>query len=62
MQIRFFIYFFLFLLLKILLLKRMIFIKAKKITKMIIVRIGRTGASVAKNIMGKPNTMAGKFW
>ena len=51
----------LFFFLKILLLKRIIFITVKKITKMMSVRMGFSGASVARNIMGKPKTMAGKF-
>ena len=35
---------------------------ARKSTKMISVRYGLLGASVARSIMGKPRTMAGRFW
>ena len=53
---------YLFFFLNILLRNKIKFIIAKKITKMISVIMGFTGASVAKNIIGKPKTMAGKFW
>ena len=50
-----------FLRLNILLLNRMIFITAKNKIKIIKVRIGFVGASTARNIIGNPNTIAGKF-
>ncbi len=50
-----------FLFLKILLLNRIMFRTAKKRTKIISVSSGFVIASVAKNIIGKPNTIAGKF-
>ena len=43
------------------LLKRIMFITAKNTTKITKVKIGFVGARVARNIMGKPNTIAGKF-
>ena len=46
---------------KILLLKRIRFITAKKSTMITKVSMGFTGARVASSIMGKPKTMAGKF-
>ena len=50
-----------FLLLKILLLKTKTFIAAKKITKIISVSIGLTGARFASRSIGNPSTIAGKF-
>ena len=47
--------------LKIKLLNRMMFMSVKNKMKMTMVKIGLTGARVAKNIMGNPKTMAGKF-
>lgn len=41
--------------------KRMTFMTKKKRMKMISVRTGLLGAMVAKNIIGNPNTIAGKF-
>ena len=38
------------------------FIAIKNNTKMIKVKMGLCGAKVANNIIGKPKTMAGKFW
>ena len=55
----FLIYFFF--LLKILFRNNTTLSAAKNKTNMIIVKAGFTGASVARNIMGKPNTIAGKF-
>jgi hypothetical protein len=49
------------LLLKIFDLKRITFITIKNKTRIIKVKAGFTGANVAKSIMGKPKTMAGKF-
>ena len=46
--------------LKILLLNRIRFIIPKNAMKITRVSIGDLGARVARNIMGKPNTMAGK--
>ena len=39
----------------------MMFITAKNATRMMSVIIGFFGARVASNIIGKPNTIAGKF-
>lgn len=39
----------------------MTFMAAKKIISIISVRTGFTGAKVARSIIGKPNTIAGKF-
>ena len=41
---------------------RMTFITTRKRHSRIIVSTGFTGASVASSMIGKPNTMAGKFW
>ena len=51
-----------FLFLNILLLNKITFSIAKNNTKIISVRTGFVIARVAKNIIGKPNTIAGKFW
>ena len=40
---------------------RRIFIARKKTTRMIKVSIGLVGAILARSIIGKPKTMAGKF-
>ena len=50
-----------FLLRKILLRNNKTFSATKKRMKMIIVKMGFTGANVAKNIIGNPSTIAGKF-
>jgi hypothetical protein len=42
-------------------LNKIIFNTAKKTTKIIRVSIGFFGARVARNIIGKPKTIAGKF-
>ena len=47
---------------KIKFLKRIRFITRKKATSTAKVSSGLTGARVARNIRGKPKTMAGKFW
>ena len=40
----------------------MMFITAKKAMKIMNVKSSFPGAKVAKNIMGNPKAMAGKFW
>ncbi len=40
----------------------MMFMMMKKIIRITSVSTGLTGAMVARNISGKPKTMAGKFW
>ena len=42
--------------------KSNMFITAKNATRITSVSTGFTGASVASSIIGKPNTIAGKFW
>ena len=48
--------------LKILLLNKITFSTVKKAMKIISVKTGRTGAKVARNMIGRPKTIAGKFW
>jgi hypothetical protein len=53
---------FFFLLLKIKLLKSIMFITTKNATRIPSINTGFVGARSAIIIRGKPNTIAGKFW